>query len=170
MGSEKEGARPEPCLGDTRTLDPQAKNLLVIGYGNTLRSDDGVGPKVAEAIAGLHLPGVDTLSCDLLTPELADPVSRAVRVVFVDAAVDVPREVQLRPLAPAASSQLLGHAAQPGVLLALARDVFGHAPVAWLLTIPAENMAIGEGLSATAQQGLSEAIQRIQQLATSGSV
>jgi hypothetical protein len=25
--------------------------LIVIGYGNTLRRDDGVGPKVAEAVA-----------------------------------------------------------------------------------------------------------------------
>jgi len=148
----------------------QTSNLLVIGYGNTLRADDGVGPKVAEVVAELGLPGVQTLSCGLLTPELADTVSRAARVVFVDAAVDAPREVQLRPLAPAASSQLLGHAAQPGVLLALARDVFGHAPAAWLLTIPAENMGIGEKLSPAAQRGFSKAIEHVRRLATSGSI
>ena len=27
--------------------------LLVIGYGNTLRRDDGIGPKVAEVVAEL---------------------------------------------------------------------------------------------------------------------
>ena len=27
-------------------------DLLVIGYGNTLRGDDGLGPRVAEAVAG----------------------------------------------------------------------------------------------------------------------
>src|SRR5512140_3275946 len=98
-------------------------HLLLIGYGNTLRSDDGVGPRVIEAVAALKLPNVSTLSCDLLTPELADPISRAEQVVFVDAALDAPREVQLRPLAPAGSSQIMAHAADPRTLLALARDV-----------------------------------------------
>jgi hydrogenase maturation protease len=139
--------------------------LLVLGYGNTLRSDDGVGPKVAEAIEALALPGVRTLSCALLTPELADPVSHARTVVFVDAAVDAPREVQLRELAPAASSQLMAHAANPATMLALARDVFGLAPEGWLLTIPVEEMGIGEHLSPFAQRGLEVALEEIKKLA-----
>ena len=69
--------------------------LLVIGYGNTLRGDDGVGPKVAEAVEALQLPGVRTLVCQQLSPEHAEPISRARVVVFVDAAVDAPREVQI---------------------------------------------------------------------------
>ena len=63
-------------------------SLLVIGYGNTLRRDDGVGPKLADAVAALGLTGVRTLACALLTPELAEAVSQAQRVIFVDAAVD----------------------------------------------------------------------------------
>ncbi|HWH70692.1 MAG TPA: hydrogenase maturation protease [Candidatus Sulfotelmatobacter sp.] len=139
-------------------------DLLIIGYGNTLRSDDGVGPKVAEAIAALQLPGVECLSCDLLAPELADPISKAQCVIFVDAAVDAPREVQLRPLSPADSSQLMAHAADPRTMLALARDVFGHVPQAWWLTIPAENLAIGEEFSPFARQGFATAIKKIQTL------
>src|SRR5579859_7615091 len=138
--------------------------LLVIGYGNTLRSDDGVGPKVVEAVAALNLPDVRTLSCDLLTPELADPISRADAVVFVDAAIDAPREVQFRPLDPADSSQIMAHAADPRTMLALARDVFGHAPRAWWLTIPVENMGIGEGFSHLAQSGIANAVVKIQEL------
>ena len=142
--------------------------LLVIGYGNTLRRDDGVGPKVADAVAELALPGVRALAYPLLTPELADPVSRARVVVFVDAAVDAPREVQLRKLVPADTSQIMAHAASPATLLALARDVFGHAPDAWLLTIPAENMNIGEELSAFTCRGLEKAVEEIRNLAGSG--
>ena len=52
-------------------------NLLVIGYGNVLRHDDGVGPRVAEAIEELNLPGVRTLVCQQLSPEHAEPVARA---------------------------------------------------------------------------------------------
>src|SRR5687767_15002380 len=71
-----------------------ASKLLVIGYGNTLRRDDGVGPRVAETVGALRLPGVRTLVCQQLSPEHAEPISQADAVVFVDAAVDAPGEVQ----------------------------------------------------------------------------
>ncbi len=135
--------------------------LLVIGYGNTLRRDDGVGPKVAETVAAMGLPKVRTLACALLTPELAEPVSQASVVLFVDAATDAPREVQLRKLAPAASSQVMAHAANPATVLALARDVFGHAPEAWWLTIPVEDLGIGEEFSPLAQRGFERAVREV---------
>lgn len=139
--------------------------LLVIGYGNTLRRDDGVGPRVAERIHALDLPGVETLAAGLLTPELADPISRAAKVVFVDASIDQAREVQMRPLPPAESSQIMAHAADPRTMLALARDVYGHAPEGFILTIPAEDLGIGEELTAAARQGADEAVDLLRQLA-----
>jgi hydrogenase maturation protease len=146
------------------SFSPTPSGLLVIGYGNTLRNDDGVGPQVADAVSALALPGVRTLNCALLTPELADPISKAKTVVFVDAAVDAPREVQLRSLAPAESSQVMAHAADPKTMLALARDVFGHAPKAWWLTIPVADIGIGETLSPLARQGFAAAIEKIKKL------
>jgi hydrogenase maturation protease len=137
-------------------------STLVIGYGNTLRGDDGVGPRVAEAVAALGLPGVRTLVCPQLSPEHAEPVARARLVIFVDAAVDAPREVQRRHLEPADTTQLMAHAADPRTLLALARDVFGRAPEAWLLTIPVETLAFGETLSPAARRGLEAAVREIQ--------
>jgi hydrogenase maturation protease len=138
--------------------------LLVIGYGNMLRGDDGVGPRVAEAVTALNLPGVRTLVCPMLTPELADQISQARVAIFVDAAVDVPNEVQLRKLEPNDSSQLMAHAADPRTMLALARDVFGHAPEAWWLTIPAVNLDFCEELSPETQRGFEEALEKIQEL------
>ena len=140
-------------------------DLLVIGYGNTLRQDDGVGPKVAETVAALALPGVRTLACPLLTPELAEPASQARVAIFVDAAVDAPREVQMRRLVPAETSQVMAHAASPATLLALARDVFGHAPEAWWLTIPVEDLGIGETFSPLAQRGFEAAVAEVRGLA-----
>ena len=139
--------------------------FLVIGYGNTLRRDDGVGPRVAESIAARALPGVQALACALLTPELAQPVARSRVVVFVDAAVDAPRQVQFRSLEPADSCPILAHAADPRTLLALARDLFGHAPEAWWLTIPIEDLGTGEELSALARGGIEIAVQEILRLA-----
>jgi hydrogenase maturation protease len=141
--------------------------LLVIGYGNTLRGDDGVGPRVAEAVQGLRLPGVRTLTCQQLSPEHAEPISRAEVVVFVDAAVDSRGEVQWRPLVPTDSSQLMAHAADPRTMLALARDVFGHTPQAWWLTIPAVHLGFCESLSPIAEQGFAEAVTMIQFLSLS---
>lgn len=143
----------------------KTQNILVIGYGNTLRRDDGVGPRVAEAVEALRLPGVRTLVCQQLSPEHADPISLADTVVFVDAAVDAPTEVQFRRLEPGDTTQLMAHAADPRTMLALSRDVFGHVPKAWWLTIPAVEMSFGEDLSPEAERGMSEAVGRIRKLA-----
>ena len=140
--------------------------LLVIGYGNTLRNDDGVGPRVAEAVEALSLPGVTTLICQQLSPEHAEVVSKARVVVFVDAAVDAPKEVQLRPLEPNESSQLMAHAADPRTMLALARDVYGHAPEAWWMTIPVVKLGFGEDLSLEAQRGFKQAVEKIKKLSS----
>jgi hydrogenase maturation protease len=150
-------------VNESHTIN-QPAGFLIIGYGNTLRGDDGVGPRVAEAIEKLNLPGVRTLVCQQLSPEYADPVSRAHTVVFVDAAVDAPKEVQLRKLEPGETSQLMAHAADPRTMLALARDVFGHAPQAWWLTIPAVKLDFSEALTPEAQRGFAEAVKKIQEL------
>jgi hydrogenase maturation protease len=138
--------------------------FLIIGYGNTLRSDDGAGPRVAETVATMNYPGVRALACPLLTPELADPISQAQTVLFVDAAVDAPHKVRLRKLHPAKSAQILAHAAGPATLLALARDVFGRAPKAWCLTIPAAKFDFSGDFSPETQQGIAIALDKIESL------
>jgi hydrogenase maturation protease len=74
---------------------------LVIGYGNTLRRDDGVGVRVAELLAvDPRMEGADILAVHQLTPELAIDVGEATLVVFVDADPSVePGAVEVRPLA-----------------------------------------------------------------------
>jgi hydrogenase maturation protease len=136
--------------------------FLVIGYGNTLRGDDGVGQRVVEAVGHLCLPGVRTLICPLLTPELADPISRAGSVIFVDAAVDAPNEVLWRRLEPNETSQLMAHAANPRTMLALARDVFGRVPEAWWLTIPVLDLGFREDFSPGVQKTFAETVEKIQ--------
>jgi hydrogenase maturation protease len=139
----------------------QTDGLLVIGYGNPLRGDDGVGPRVAEAMAVMNFPGVRTITCTLLTPELADAISQARIAVFVDAAIDKPNGVQLRRLEPHDSSQIMAHAADPRTMLALARDVFGHSPQSWWLTIPASKLDFSHELSAETSRGFLEALQKL---------
>ena len=141
------------------------QNILVIGYGNTLRGDDGVGPRVAEAVGAMRLPGVHTLICQQLSPEHAAPISLADTVIFVDAAVDSPKDVQFRRLEPNDTPQLMAHAADPRTMLALSRDVFGCVPRAWWLTIPATKMDFSEELTPEALLGMDDAIGKIRRLA-----
>ena len=154
-----------PHAVPSKASETSDAGLLVIGYGNPMRRDDGAGPRVAEIIEALRLPGVRTLTCQLLAPEHADPVARARRVIFVDAAVDRADGVHLRKLEPGATTQLLAHAADPRTLLALARDVFGRAPEAWWLTIPAKQLEFGTDYSPDAEAGIHAAVAEIQRMA-----
>ena len=138
--------------------------MLVIGYGNELRSDDGVGPKVADAIAEMQLPGVQAIACHQLTPELAEPIASARAVIFVDAAHDSSGAVQTRMIQPSPTAHVMAHAGGPESLLALAREWFGRCPPAWLIRVPAATFDFGEQLSLLAEQGLAEAVDEIKGL------
>ena len=137
---------------------------LVIGYGNTLRGDDGVGRRVAEAVAAWNLPQVRVLSVHQLTPELAEPLARARCVIFADACVNGEEQVQVRHLEPAERSSALGHSNGPSELLALARQLYGRCPDTWLITIPAVCTDFGEELSETTERGINTALQHIARL------
>jgi len=138
---------------------------LVIGYGNTLRRDDGVGPLAAEAVRSWDLAGVATMSMIQLTPEIAEPLSKAKLAIFIDARIanpDGPFGVQVCPLEPAETGAFSqGHSGDPRRLLALAREVFGFCPPAWLMTVPAADLELGEGLSPLSTRGLADALSRI---------
>ena len=140
------------------------RDLLVIGYGNTLRRDDGVGPCVAEAVAALNLTDVRTLVCHQLTPELAEAISQADAVIFVDADAKSTGEVELHEMEANDASQILAHATDPRSLLALAKSAFGRGPKAWSLAIPAEDLGFGDGLSPRAEAGFKAALGKIKSL------
>ena len=139
--------------------------LLVIGYGNLLREDDAAGPLVAGQVEALGLPGVRTLSGHQLLPEMAEEIATALAVVFVDADATRAGEVRLQPLSPDPSAQLMTHAPGPAKLLALAREVCGEAPPAWLLTIPARSFGYADTPTPAVQQGIGEAVCTIRMLA-----
>jgi hydrogenase maturation protease len=138
---------------------------VVIGYGNTLRGDDGAGPKVAEAVAALELPGVRALAVPQLTPELAQELVGARVAVFVDAAMNsAGGGVEILRVAAAERPESAGHTSDPGVLLALADAVYGAHLHAWLVRVPAADFAFGTGLSACASRGTTAALREVLRL------
>lgn len=161
-------ARDTPEFSPFKSRTAVPTTFLVIGYGNELRSDDGVGAKVAATVEKWKSPLVNAIVCHQLTPELAEPISAAQSVVFVDATVNGEISVDLRRIEAAASPQTMAHAADPGALLCLAKSLFGRCPPAYMVTIPIENVAFGEELSPLADVGFQIALRKIQLLTTSG--
>ena len=135
---------------------------LVIGYGNDLRRDDGAGPVVARALEALGLPGLRVGVAHQLLPEHAELLARTRRVVFVDAAVGRSDEVACAPLDPAtAPLPGLGHGCDPAALVAMAEALYGSKPRAWIVTIPAHDLALGEGLTEETRKLLPSALAAI---------
>jgi hydrogenase maturation protease len=135
-------------------------DVLVIGYGNTLRGDDGIGPAVAEVVAGLGLPGVRVLVVHQLTPEVAADLTEARLAVFVDAAVCGEPVTAVRIEASAAGA-VLTHAADPRGLLALCIAVYQRCPEAWLVTAAAADFDCRDGLSPTGAANARAAAARV---------
>ena len=138
--------------------DPEqaAIDTLLIGYGNALRSDDGVGPTVVELIRQSLGPAFATsVTCrtDMqLTPELAPLIASVRRVIFVDASVAVPAgRVTIRRIAAQPTAACLGHQFSPPQILELARLAFGCVPQAWIVAVGVQSLAVGQGLTAAVE-------------------
>jgi hydrogenase maturation protease len=131
---------------------------LVIGYGNRLRSDDGVGPAVAEMVASWRIPGVRALAVSQLTPELVDELKNAERVLFVDAASE-PLDVSFATciVEPKKSSRTIGHHSDSAHVLALTCDLEGRCLEAWMLMIGVHSFEFGESITELAQANMKAA-------------
>ena len=145
----------------------RAPDLLMIGYGNPLREDDGVGWAAADLLrAELPAARARCIACHQLMPELAEPVSLAGAVLFVDArASGAPGALEIRPLAP--DTELLAgmtHMLGPGALLALAERLYGRCPPAQLATVVGVSFGYGEGLSPAVRAALPELVARARAL------
>lgn len=136
------------------------RRLLLIGYGNPGRLDDGLGPACAAAIEARAIPGVTVDSNYQLTVEDAASVAASDAVVFVDAAVAGDEPFEFRTLAPSPAVGIGTHSLEPAAVLALAQDVFGAAPPAYIMAIRGyEFSEFGETLSAWARRNLDAAIE-----------
>jgi hydrogenase maturation protease len=118
--------------------------VLVIGYGNPLRSDDAVGLHVARAARAAGFEAVEIFQ---LVPELAERIAAARVVLFVDCDVRLaPGEVAVSGL-PHPVGFVLHDPASPAGLVELARTLYGRAPEARCIGIGPESLEMGEELS-----------------------
>ncbi len=131
-------------------------HTLILAYGNPLRGDDGIGPEAGERLRSMvHHPDVEIRTLHQLTPELMEPISRAARVIFIDACEGaVPGEIGERALEPSTAAMRFTHHATPEGLLASARALYGRAAEATMLTLAGAEFSLSSGLSPAVARSL----------------
>ncbi len=136
------------------------RGTLVLAWGNAGRIDDGLGPRLAEALETLELSDVTVLSEYQLQVEHAWEVARFRRVVFVDADRTAEAPFRMVPLlAESGPTRYTSHELPPAAVLALARDLYDARPEAWLMGIRGyEFDEFGEWLSSGASANLEAAV------------
>ena len=138
--------------------------ILLIGYGNPGRLDDGLGPALAEAVAKLAIPGVTVDADYQLTVEDAAEIARHDVVIFADADVSGPEPFSFRRIEPAPAVSFSSHSVQPSAVLGLACELFAAQSEGYLLGIRGYAFnSFGESLSEKAQANLDAAMRFITQ-------
>ncbi len=140
------------------------KKVLVFGYGNPGRLDDGLGPRFAEEMEKLGVDGVTVDSNYQLSVEDAATVAEHDYVVFVDAAVSGPEPFHFEHVVPKAHMSFSSHSISADALMAMAEDLLSSRAEAYMLGIRGyEFNEFGEGISSKAMENLEEALAFIKQ-------
>lgn len=139
-------------------------DLLIYGYGNPGRQDDGLGTVLAEKInswAGIHIPGqVDVETNYQLNIEDAEKISHYKTVIFVDASQESLKDFAFTPISPSnATVEFTMHAVAPEYVVYLCNDLFQKKPNSFLLHIRGFNWGMKEGLSGKAHKNLEKSFQ-----------
>ncbi|MDJ0658053.1 MAG: hydrogenase maturation protease [Crocosphaera sp.] len=131
------------------------KEILIIGYGNTLRGDDGVGYKIAEMIDQWNVNNITSIAVHQLTLDLAEKISQVDIVIFIDA---VPitninaAKLEIKSISVNSKINNLVHHNNPQQLLSLTQAIYQHLPKAYWILVPAINFNFSEELSPITQK------------------
>lgn len=143
-------------------MNKPAAEVLIIGYGNPGRMDDGLGPAFADEAALLNLHGVTVESNYQLTVEDAHAVARHPVVIFADATGEENVEpFSFKRIEPARNSgpSFTSHSVTPEEVLALSITLFGARTRAYVLGIRGYQFeSFSERLSDGARQNLHAAV------------
>ncbi len=142
------------------------KPVLVFGYGNLSRGDDALGPLLLEYVEShCDLQDIEILSDFQLQIEHALDLENRSLVLFVDASVSCIEAFDFAQLEPARDKSYTTHAMSPAAVLAVYQSIKKQMPPpCFLLSIKAEKLELGEGLSTSAKSHLNQACQFAEKL------
>lgn len=141
-----------------------AERAVVVGFGNTLRGDDGLGWRAAEAVAAA-MPDISILTTPQLEPELADTILNYDLAVFIDASREgTPGDIRCSPVASSADDSEFSHFLTPAALLAIARQLHGSSPTAHTISVCGEWFDVGDTLSPVVAASLPRVVEMVRTL------
>jgi hydrogenase maturation protease len=151
--------------------------VLIVGYGNPDREDDGVAWHILQGLAKrlgrttlcVETGGLDQLgqSPDLLfvlqlTPDLAEVIANYDYVCFIDAHTgDYPEDLRFNSIAAGYQTSPFTHHMTPQTCLKLAETVFGHTPQAIVVSVRGHQFGFSHTLSNQTALLAEEAIEQI---------
>jgi len=129
----------------------ETPSCWIIAFGNSQRSDDGIGPFVADALQQYvgEMPGVGVCKLPQLDLALLEEVQGADQLIFVDACLDELKDgVRWSPVEPELNGWALGsHHLDPNVFMGLLELLYDCKPVAWVVSVQGRSFEFGEALS-----------------------
>ena len=132
--------------------------LVVFGWGNDARGDDGLGPLLLARVAGAGWPKVTTIEDFQLQIEHALDLEGAEAALFLDAGRETPAPFAFAEIGPKRVATHTTHAIAPeAVLDVFARTLGKTPPPSFMLCVRGERFELGEGLSAVAAERLEAA-------------
>jgi len=140
----------------------QKKEIVVYGYGNPGRQDDGLGPaciRLIENWLSQH-PEINVQTdCNYqLNIEDAEVISTRKLAIFVDATMAEMESFSFERVNPSnAKVEFTMHAVSPAFVLDLCQKIYDSSPETWLLSIKGYEWDFGEQLSYTALKNLNTA-------------
>ncbi len=140
------------------------KKTLIIGFGNTLRGDDGAGVLAAELISKRH-PEADCMTVQELHPEIAEIMAEYGSVIFFDAATDT-NDVQMTRLHPTYLQKFENtHSYSPQALVNVCQALYESVPSrTYLIHIPAYDFSFSEYLSLETHKKTTESVEIVNEL------
>ncbi|CAK8721495.1 Hydrogenase maturation protease [Candidatus Electrothrix aarhusensis] len=123
-------------------------SVLVYGFGNPGREDDGAGVVLAEQVGAAALPGVTTDTNYQLNVEDALLLTEHDIVIFADATRNPVDGFRFSRLEPDPSVSFTTHAMSPGSVLALCAQLYGKTPPVYMIEIAGTSFELREGLTA----------------------
>ena len=142
------------------------KPVLLFGYGNLSRGDDALGPLLLEYVEShCNLEQIEILSDFQLQIEHALDLEDRSLVLFVDASVSCFGAYDFAAIEPSRDKSYTTHAMSPAAVLDVYQSIKKQIPPpCFLLSIKAEKLELGEGLSLQAKNNLDLACQFAEQL------
>ncbi|GAB4552173.1 MAG: hydrogenase maturation protease [Anaerolineae bacterium] len=140
--------------------------ILILGIGNTVRGDDGLGAAAVAALKASHLPNwaVSYRAVHQLTPELAAEIAECDAVIFIDAGVDLaPAEIRRIEISKSDDASAFTHFGTPNGLLATTERLYNKRVRGILFTVGAATLELGESLSPLVQAALPALVTSVQE-------